>query len=300
MDTTQDPTIREDLISVLKDVSPLGGNYLVGNLGTSKATSTLHQWAVYNQTRPTSITFTIEGADPTYVDLTARARSVNATAIISDPVLVTETQNAVNTVIGGDEWTFQKRKALLRMNAKMEFALMNGAFASGSSGVARGMAGLAGVISTNLTARDSGSSISVTEIEDILQNSWDQVGSEYVADTILCTMKCKRAISGLTTNVTNYVNETDKLYRNISVYEASTGVVTIVPHKDVYNTAGSVALYAIRKELYKVAYLREPKFEEYAKTGDSRKGQYLTEMTLESLAQRASCRRTGYDTNGIT
>lgn len=38
---------REDLLSILKDVSPVGNNYLVGTLGTSIARNTLHEWVTY-------------------------------------------------------------------------------------------------------------------------------------------------------------------------------------------------------------------------------------------------------------
>ena len=36
-----DASRREDLLSLLKDLSPLGGNYLTGNLGTSVARKTI-------------------------------------------------------------------------------------------------------------------------------------------------------------------------------------------------------------------------------------------------------------------
>lgn len=293
--------MRESLLSVLKDTSPLGGNWLVGNLGTSTALQPLHQWPTFHVARPTSVTYRAEGADASVVDLTAPTKSSNRTAILSRVVQVTGTDQAVATSTGENPLAFQKRVALKRLNADMEFALLNGQGPSaGASGVARGMAGIDTSVSSHVTARNSGTSFSVTELEDILQESWDDVGSEYVADTLLVTMGIKRKISGFTTNITNYVNETDRLYRNVSTYEASTGVITIVPHKDVRNTAGSVTVYAIRKDAYRMAFLkgREPKWEDLAKTGDADKGQYITEMTLESLAERASVKRTGYHVQG--
>jgi hypothetical protein len=301
--TYQDASRRESLLSILKDVSPLGGNYLVENLGTSVARNTLHEWPTYYQSRPTTVSAVVEGADATVVDLTAPVRSNNITAIISDVVKVSGTERAVAVATNQDPYAFQKEKSLMRMNAKMEFALLNGtssAKASGASGVARGMAGIDGVISTNVTALSSGTSLSVDIFENILQLSWNQVGNEYVADTIICPMGLKRKISSFTTNVTNYVNETDKLYRNISVYEASTGVVKIVPHKDVRNVSGSVTLYALRLDTFKMAFLenREPQFVELAKTGDYEFGQYITEMTLESYAEPASVKVTGFAITG--
>ena len=298
--TYDDQSRRESLLSILKDVSPLGGNYLVENLGTSVARNTLHQWPVYNQTRPTSVTNTIEGAEATVVDLTAPTKSDNITAIISEVVTVSGTERAVTVATNTDPLAFQKEKSLKRLSAKMEYSLVNGTKASGASGVARQMAGIDSVISTNATALSSGTSLSVDRLEDLLQLSWNEVGQEYVADTILCPMGLKRKISTFTTNITNFVNETDRLYRNIAVFESNLGIVRIVPHKDVRNTAGSTTLYALRMDTYKMAFLegREPQFQELAKGGDYDKGQYITEFTLESYAQRASVKATGFNQNG--
>ncbi len=141
LQTYQDASRREDLLSILKDVSPLGGNYLTGNLGTSVARNTLHEWVTFYQARPTSVTFAIEGADATIVDLTAPVRSNNFTAIITEVIQVTGSERATTVAVNQDPYAFQKEKALMRLNAKMEFALLNGTKASGASGVARGMVG---------------------------------------------------------------------------------------------------------------------------------------------------------------
>lgn len=301
MQTYDQADKRESLLSILKDTSPLGGNWLVGNLGTSVATQPLHYWTTFHLDRPTSVTPIAEGADASVTDHSSPAKSSNYTAILRRVVQVTGSDQSVEPANGYDPMVFQKRVALSQLNADMEYALLNGSGPSaGASGVARGMAGLVGVISTNVTARSSGTSFSTTELEDIFQESWDKVGSEYVADTLLVTMGIKRKISGFTTNVTNYISETDKLYRNISSYEASTGVVTIVPHKDIVNTAGNTGVYAIKKDMFRMAFLkgRQPKWIPLAKTGDADKGMYITELTLESLGEKHAVKRTGYAQNG--
>ena len=295
--TYQDASRREDLISLLKDVSPLGGNYLVGNLGTSVARNTLHEWVTYNQTRPTSVTFSVEGADASFDDLTMPVRSRNYTAILTESIKVSNTERAQSIATNEDPYAFQKQKALMRMNAKMEFAVLNGAGPSaGASGFARGMAGIDSCITTNATALASGTSLTVTRLEDLLQLSYDQVGMEYIADVVLVPMALKRRISSFTTNITNYVNETETLYKNISVFDSSLGQVRIIPHRDVRNVAGSTTIYALRMDAFKIAFLegRQPSFTELPANGDYTAGQYVTEMTVESLAERASVKATGY------
>ena len=162
------------------------------------------------------------------------------------------------------------------------------------------MAGINNVISTNLTARASGTSMSVTELEDIMQNSWDSVGGSFVADIILCPMGLKRKISSLTTGVTRYTDKPENIYNNVAIFESSSGVVKIIPHKDVINGGGTTHIYALKQDTFKMAFLqgREPKFEMLAKTGDFEFGQYVSELTLESAAERASVKRYGYALQG--
>lgn len=293
--TYTDNSRREDLLSILRDVSPLGGNYLVGNLGTSVARNTLHEWVTYNQSRPTTVTFAVEGAEAAYSSLTTPTRSNNITAILTETVRVSGTERAVSVALNNDPYSFQKEKALMRMNAKMEFAVLNGAYASGNASTARGMAGIDACISTNIVNK-SVASLSINGLEDVLQLSYDEVGMEYIADVILVPMVLKRKISTFTTNITNYVNETDTLYRNISVYDSSFGQVRIIPHRDVKAATNSIHLYALRMDTFKIAFLegRQPSYMELPNTGDYSNGMYLTELTVESLAQRASVKSFGW------
>jgi len=301
LQTADDGSRRESLLSILKDVSPNTDNYFVTNLGVaSPASNTLHEWVTYNTARPTSVTFAIEGADAAYADLTAPARTNNITAIVSEPVKVSGTERAVSTALSEDPYAFQKRQALIRLKAKMEWATINGTRASGSSGVARGMAGFDGMISSCVTGRASGTSFTETELNDILQDSWDQVGSEYVADLLVAPMVIKRRISGFTSNLTRNIDASSKkLVNEIRVYDSQVGqTVMVIPHKDVRAVAGSLTVYALREDTYKHSFLkgREPNFQSLAVSGDYDAGQYLTEFTLVSFAQRASAKRTGYAT----
>lgn len=298
--TYDDTSRREDLLSILRDVSPVSDNYLVTNIGTSSADNTLHEWLVFNVARPTSITFVAEGADATEPLHSQPTRSTNITAIVRREVKVSGTEQAIKAGLPGNPMDFQKKVVLSQLKADMEFALLNGTRASGASGTARGMTGINGTISTNLTARSSGTSMSTTELEDIMQNSWDAVGSQYVANILLCPMGIKRKISTFTTRVQAQTESTDRVYNNISFYESASGTVKVIPHKDVINGTGTTHVYALREEMYKMAFLkgREPKWETLSKIGDSDRGMYLTELTLESLAERCSVKRFGYNLNG--
>lgn len=292
---------RESLLSILRDVSPNTDNYFVSNLGKAPAAvNTLHEWVTYNTARPTSVTTAIEGAAASYSDHTRPTRTNNVTAIVGEPVRVSGTMKAVAVATGEDPYVWQKTEALKRLKANMEWVTINGAFASGSSGVARVMSGIVNMISTNVTARASGTSFTETELNDILNDVWTTVGSDYVSDLIVCPMVISRRISGFTSNLTRYIDAKEKRLTNqIRVYDSQVGnTVMIIPHKDVNAAAGTLTVLALREDTWKYAFLkgREPKWEEYAKDGDRDNGQYITEFTVVGYAQRASARRTGYAT----
>lgn len=298
--TYDDGSRRESLLSVLKDLSPNANNYLVTKLGVSSADNTLHEWTVRRIARPSATNFAAEGAQFSQPAGDAPARSNNITAGIVQWVSVSGTEEAVDRATRGSALDDEKKVKLQRLKADMEFALIRGAKASGASGTARGMAGLVGVISTNLTARSSGTSMSTTELEDIHQNSWDAVDPDFVADILLVPMGIKRKIATFTTRVTSYQQDTNTTYANIMNYETSSGVLKIIPHKDVNNAAGTTAVIAMNSGLYRMAFLkgREPKYTDLGKTGDDIRGMYVTELTLESLGEAASVHRTGYNQNG--
>ena len=290
---------RESLLSILKDVSPNSDNYLVSNLGTGPAaTNTLHEWTTYNTARPTSVTTAIEGADASYADLDHPVRTFNVTSIVTEPVKVSATMRAVSVATGEDPYAFQKAEAIKRLKAKMEWLTINGALATGASGVARQVTGIDGMISTNVTARASGTSFSEIELNDIMQDVWTNVGKEYLSDILVCPMVISRRVSGFTSNLTRMIDAKEKrLSSQIRVYDTQVGnSLMIIPHKDVRAAAGTVTVYALREDTWKHSFLkgREPQWEELAKTGDSDNGQYVTEFTVVGYAQRASAKRTGY------
>lgn len=295
-----DGSRRESLLSILRDVSPNTDNYFVSNLKKApNATNTLHEWVTFNTARPTSITFAAEGAEASYSVLSQPVRTSNVTAIVSRPVRVTGTEKAIATATGEDPYVFNKAEAIKMLKADMEYAIVNGTRASGASGTARGMTGLIGCISTNYTLRNTGTSFSETEFNDIMQDSYNAVGSAYIADLLVCPMVIKRRISGFTTNTRNIEAKEKRLTSEVQVYDSQVGKsVMIIPHKDLPTGTGLLTVLALREDTFAMSFLsgREPQWQELAIDGDRSNGQYLTEFTLVSYAERASVKRVGYAT----
>jgi hypothetical protein len=294
--------MRESLLSILKDVSPNEDNYFVSNMGVGPAAlQPLHEWNLFYQARPTSVTGKIEGAATTYDDLPQETRSNNRTIIIDEPVRLSRTKASIAMVTGEDAMGKEKERALKRLKAKMEFNTINGAYASGDSGVARGMVGIDGMISTNVTARACGTSFSEVELNDIVQASWDAVGSEYVMDLLLAPVVIKRRVANMGTNLTRNIQASEKkLINEIRVYDSEVGqTVAIIAHKDVRAGAGTLTVYGLREDLLEHSFLvksGEPHWEERAKDGDRENGVYITEFTMVNYQQRAMVKRQGYAT----
>jgi hypothetical protein len=301
--TGSNPELRESVLDVLKDISPNEDNYFISNLGVAPvAMNTLHEWNLFNEARATSATGLAEGAETVYAELQAETRSSNRTVILDSPVKLTRTRASIANVTGEDAMGVEKERALRRLKSSMEWNNINGARVTGMSGVARGMAGIDGCISTNVTAWGSGRSFNESDLNDIVQSSWDAVGASYVADLIVAPVVIKRRVASFGTNLTRNVPATDKrLTAEVRVYDSEVGqTVKIIAHKDVRKTAGTLTVYAIREDLFELAFLvgsGEPHWEDRAVSGDYDKaiGDYITEYTLVSYNQNAHVKTTGWN-----
>lgn len=280
------------------DVSP-DETPLLTLLGTSTSRGTVHQWMTYSVTRPTSITYALEGADFAAADLTQPVRATNLTGILVQPVQVSRTERKMNVAAMGDPFAFQKSQALRQLKMKMEYAILNSAVASGATNAAAQLKGIDGWISTLATARSSGTSFSETELNDMVNDAWNVTDPDQIFDMLVCTFKIKQTIAGFSGNSTRYIDATDRrLVKDVLVYDSSGGSHRIFAHKDVRNTAGTTTVYGLREDKWKIAYLDKPFFQEISKIGDADRGQWVTEFTLESIQQKASQKRTGYAQTG--
>lgn len=296
--------LRESVLDILKDISPNEDNYFISNLGVAPvAMNTLHEWNLFQEARATSTSPNFEGQDTVYAELQAETRSNNRLEILDSPVKLSRTRASIANVTGEDAMGVEKERALRRLKQKMEFDTINGAIAAGSSGVARSMAGIDNCISSRVTAMNSGQSFTETILNDMVQDSWDNVGSSYVADLIVAPVVIKRRVASFGTNLTRNVQAADKrLTKEVRVYDSEVGqTVKIIAHKDVRKTAGTLTVYAIREDMFENSFLvgtGEPHWEDRAVAGDydNAIGTYITEFTLVSWNQNAHVKRTGFNT----
>jgi hypothetical protein len=209
-------------------------------------------------------------------------------------------------VTGEDAYGKDKERALRRLKAKMEYAIINGAAAVGSSATAAQLCGILGSVTTNVSNYPSGlQSFTETLLNDMVQRSWNSVGASYVGNILAVPVVLKRRVAAFGTNLTRTIPASEKRLTNeVRVYDSDVGpTVMIIAHKDIPTTAsagadtpGNTALL-INDSLLELAFLvktGEPHWEERAKTGDRENGTYITEFTLVNFDEQAAVKSGGF------
>jgi len=294
-----DPSRLEDVLDIVVNLSP-DETPLGTMLGKSTANGTLHEWVEYNSGRATSAGTIYEGQAITFSDLTQPVRANNITAIIQKSIRVSDTQRAVDHAGIDDMFDQQSAWEMANWKKAQEWALVNGAKASGSSGVARAMAGLINVITTTATQYNSGSSFGREDFLELQRISYGVGGGDNVFDMVLVPARLKRRISTFANDDSGnefYSMEDKRLTKAVSVIEGDFGIVRIFPHLDVPSAAATEHFLGIREDSYKVAYLRRPAVERLPKLADATDGRIVGELTLEYLGQRTSVKAVTH--NGI-
>jgi len=287
--THNDAVRREDLIDYITNVD-YKNTPLYSGLGKTTATQTLHEWSV-DVFASAADNAVIESADATAVDHVSPTKKNNIVQMFRKVVNVSDTEKAVDSVMG-DPYAYMMKKSATELARDIELAIVAGTRASGSSGVARRLDGVIAQISTNKTAQTSGTSLTEALFNGILKGIFDN-GTDDVANEVYVGSYLKQVISAFTAGSTKYTDTANKrLWNTVALYESDFGEVRIYLNRFV-PTGG---VLAIRPEYFKVAYLsgREPKHIPLSKTGSSTRGMIEGELTLESLAEKASAYRSGY------
>lgn len=298
--TYQAGTRKEDLLDFIADVSP-DDNPLSTMFATTEASNTLHEWTEDYMARPTSVTAAVEGSDATFSDLTNPSRRSNITQIIRATYRVSDTVRAVDVAGMSDMLDYQATKAAKDWKNQLEYTIVRATIASGDSGVARQMAGIEATITSHYTARNSGTSLSETELNSMVYDVANDVGMDQVFDLLVLPLQLRQKVSTFTAGSTKFVDASDKrLTRPVAVYESDFNVMRVFAHKDVTSAAATPGphVLGLREDKWKIAYLRRPERIELAKTGSATKGMIEGEVTLEYLAERANARRSGYAQTG--
>lgn len=298
---------REDLTDILTNISPLKTPF-ISSIGRSTASGVYHEWQTDTLSDPAANAVG-EGASAGPVTGGVTTRLGNRCQILQKVVSVTRTNVTTRKAGRTSEWEYQMEKRMKEMARDLEYACVyNSAQSSGevTADTARYMMGLAcggysdatsasanvvgwlsgnnyyGTAAGGLTMVASGrTNLTETLFNNLMQDIWADGGDPTL---IIVGGYNKRIISAFAGNGTRYTSVSNdgakKLSSNIRIYATDFGDVNIQESHFI----GVTKLAAISPEYFALAELDPLFFEELAKTGDRRLGQYIMEVTLEARA----------------
>jgi len=292
--TLNDATMVDDVTDFVTNID-FESTPFYSSIGESQATNTLHEWLV-DSLASSEHNAQAEGGDQSFTDLTQPTRSNNIVQLFNKDVRVSNTQQRVAHYGMNDPYTYQLNKKMKELARDIEKALIAGTRASGNSGVARQMNGAIALITTNKTARASGTSLSETEFNDTLQTIYDG-GTDVSVDKVFTGATLKRAISGYTGGATKNINaETGKVWNTVGIYESDFGVLSVHLEREIPSAVNAKGILGVDSSKWRVAYLTDgrPQHIPLATIGSAKRGMLEAELTLEALAEKSSFYRSGF------
>ena len=298
---------REDLSDIIYNISPMEFPFFEG-------AEKLNCSAVYSEwqtdaLRAAGSNIALEGNDATGATLAPTSRLGNYNQIMQQTVVVSGTQQSVNTAGRADEYSYQTTKSGKELKRDIEYALTrNQASSAGGIGTGRSLASLESWLSTNKTTQGVSASGATTpgfasgtvaaptdastagtfakaSLDAVIQACWTQGGAP---DTIMVGPHNRTKVSGFS-GISTLETRADQgmditLIGGVDFYKSNFGTLKVVPNRfQRDNTA-----FVLDMEYWGVGFLREMQLNPLGKTGDNDKAQLLTELTLISKNEAAS------------
>ena len=274
---------REDLIDIIVNITPTKTPVL-SMTESVRAFATLHEWQTDTLNAPTS-NAAVEGDDSSAAAVVPTTRLTNSTQILTKNFILSGTQEIVRKAGRSSEIGYQVQKLTKELATDVEYALViNSAAVTGASATARQLKGITGWIVTNVGSATANRALTASVLDTNLALIWAAGGDP---DVILSGGAQKIAIAGFTQNTRFIAADEAKVVNSVDIYQSSFGTLkTVLSH--VMNSAQANSLYNLDMSYWRKAWLRPVGLTELARTGDSRKFQLVTELTLESLNEKAS------------
>lgn len=283
---------REDLSNEIYRITPTEVP-LLSMAAKASATATLHEWQTQDLAAAAA-NAQAEGDDASAVAVTPTVRLTNRTQISTKAVIVSGSQQAVNSAGRKNEMGYQMALKALELKRDMETGLTQNNVTATSPRQSRGLLGWV-VDNTNVgtgntlasytgnTAQTDGTQRAFTEsmLKDVLQKQWTAGGKP---DTIMLGGTAKQTFSTFTGNATRMdKSEDSKLFASIDVYASDFGDIKAVPNR--FQRTRDV--FILQSDKLAVAYLRPFFAKDLAPTGDSEKKMLIVEYCLEMRAPKA-------------
>jgi len=295
--------IREDLSNVIANISPEETPF-VSNVGKGTISNTVYDWQT-DSLAAAAANAQVEGNEQSYGAVTATTRLQNYAQISSKNVVISGTQEKVNSAGRRSELAYQIAKMGAELKRDMEFSCLNNQAASaGSTSAARTTASMQAFLKTNTNfdatsgtdpvystiptdpRNDSSATRASTEtiLKDVIQQVWTEGGSPkmlMVGPFNKQAVSAFAGIAGSRFNVTGAKPST--IIAAADIYVSDFGNVSVVPNR--FQKARDALV--IDPQYVSIDYLRPMQTIEMAKTGDAEKRLLLCEWGLRVSTEKA-------------
>ena len=290
---------REDLSNTIYNIAPSDTPFM-SMIGKAKATNTLAEWQV-DSLDAAAANAQKEGDDFAFDAVVATTRLGNYTQISRKTVIVSGSQQAGNNAGRDSEMAYQLAKSSKALKKDMELALTGKvAKAVGASNTARTLGGMETWLTSNVSRGggtpagsgagngaapvDAGTKRALTEalLKTVIQSCYTSGGDP---STVMVGPVNKGKISGFDgRSQARQMIAKDAIQGAAHLYSSDFGELKIIPSR----LSREQSCFVLDPEFWKVAYYRDFKQEEVAKTGDAIKRALLVEYTLISANEKAS------------
>jgi hypothetical protein len=284
---------REDLTDVISRIDPTE-TPVYSMSGKAKATATLHEWQTQALAAAAS-NAAVEGDDFSAAAVTPSVRLTNRTQISTKAVVISGSQEAVNSAGRKSEMGYQTALKGLELRRDIEFGLTQNDVLATSPRKSRGLLGWTVDNTSKASDTTLASYTGNTGVTDGTTRSFTEAQLKsalqlvYIAggkpDTITMGAAAKQAFSGFTGGATRNDNSEDKkVTAAVDVYVSDFGTLKAVPN--LFQRTRDV--FILESSKLAIAWLRPIFKKEIAATGDSEKAMLIGEWTLEVQNPKAN------------
>ena len=287
---------REDLANTIYNISPSDVPFM-SMAGRSKAKNTLVEWQTDSLASAVSTNAQIEGDEYAFDAVTPTVRLSNYTQISRKTIIVSGSQQSANHAGVSSELAYGLAKKSKELKRDMETCLTNKvAKAAGASGTARKLGGLETWISSNVSRGSGGSGagagaapvdgtqrdLTETMLKTVIQSCYS-AGSD--SNVVMVGPHNKGVISGFTgRSSARQMIGAAKIQAAADMYASDFGDYKIIPSRFSRDRTA----FVLDPDFWSVAYYRDFRQEEVAKTGDAIKRALLVEFTLVAKNEGSS------------
>ena len=293
--------IREDLSNVIYSISPEETPY-VSNIGKGTITNTAFDYQT-DSLAAAGANVQLEGDETAYDAVVATVRLQNYAQISRKSVVISGTQDKVNTAGRRQELAYQIAKRGSELKRDIEFSCLNNqAAVAGDATTARSTASLQAYLKTNSNKagdgtdpvyttvptdpRNDGTQRDFTEaiLKDVIQQVWTEGGTPKILMVGSFNKQAASAFAGIAGQRFNTTGaKPSTIVAAADIYVSDFGNVSIVPNR--FQSARSA--FVIDPEYASIDFLRPMQTIEMAKTGDADKRLMLCEWGHRVKTEKA-------------